>query len=424
MKKDGSMTTYTTAHSANKSEQEDQYWAPDNTDHRPQELFMKAQTYQQLFHHEKRDMGSLTGRIAEIQSEIRCTGTYKHTYDELQFGTKAAWRNSPRCTGRLHWGTLHVRDMRHLTTAEGVFEALVEHIQLATNGGRIRSVISVFAPQTPGQPGVRIWNPQLIRYAGYQQTDGTVIGDPSQVEFTNELFKLGWEGGERTPFDLLPLVIQMPYEKPKLFELPPEIVMEVPIHHPNYDWFADLGLKWHAVPIVSNMLLEIGGISYPAAPFNGWYLETEIGARNLADQNRYNMLPVIAEKLGLDRRSDRTLWKDRALVELNIAVLNSFAQHGVTMVDHHTVARQLIVHEEQEKHAGRCMYADWGWVVPPMSGSTTPVFHRPYENKVLTPNFFYQVEAWKAITPKKVEALSLCPYSSLLAASASIPNRS
>jgi nitric-oxide synthase len=304
--------------------------------------------------------------------------------------------------------------MRHLTTAESVFEALLEHIQLATNGGKIRSMISIFAHQTPGQPGVRIWNPQLIRYAGYEQPDGTVIGDPLQVEFTNELFKLGWEGGRRTPFDLLPLVIQMPYQEPELFELPDEIILEVPLSHPNYDWFADLGLKWHAVPLVSNMLLEIGGISYPAAPFNGWYLETEIGARNLADQHRYNMLPVIAEKLGLDRRSDRTLWKDRALVELNIAVLSSFAQHGVTMVDHHTVARQLVVHEEREKQAGRCMYADWGWIVPPMSGSTTPVFHKPYENKVLTPNFFYQADAWKTVTPKKVEALSVCPHTSLL----------
>jgi len=55
---------------------------------------------------------------------------------------------------------------------------------------------------------------------------------------------------------------------------------------------------------------------------------TEIGARNLGDVNRYNLLPVIAERMGLDTRSDRTLWKDRALVELNVAVLSSFARHG------------------------------------------------------------------------------------------------
>ncbi|WP_308438799.1 nitric oxide synthase oxygenase [Dictyobacter formicarum] len=39
-------------------------------------------------------------------------------------------------------------------------------------------------------------------------------------------------------------------------------------------------------------------------------------------------------------------------------------------------------------------YADWGWIVPPMSGSTTPVFHTPYENRQIMPNFFYQTAPW------------------------------
>src|SRR5258708_37001189 len=55
----------------------------------------------------------------------------------------------------------------------------------------------------------------------------------------------------------------------------------------------------------------------------------------------------------LDTRSDRSLWKDRALVELNAAVLHSFAQAGVAMVDHHTVARQFMLHQEREMKAGR-----------------------------------------------------------------------
>src|ERR1700680_2709349 len=74
----------------------------------------------------------------------------------------------------------------------------------------------------------------------------------------------------------------------------------------------------------------------------------------------------------LDTRSDRSLWKDRALVELNAAVLHSFAQAGVAMVDHHTVARQFMLHQEREMKAGRTTNADWSWIVPPLSGSTTP----------------------------------------------------
>ena len=58
------------------------------------------------------------------------------------------------------------------------------------------------------------------------------------------------------------------------------------------EWFGELGLRWYALPAVSNMLLEIGGLEFPAAPFNGWYMSSEIGTRNLCDSHRYNLLQV------------------------------------------------------------------------------------------------------------------------------------
>jgi nitric-oxide synthase len=105
---------------------------------------------------------------------------------------------------------------------------------------------------------------------------------------------------------------------------------------------------------------------------------------------------MVGKHLGLDTRSDRSLWKDRALVELNAAVLHSFAQAGVAMVDHHTVARQFMLHEEREMKAGRTTHADWSWIVPPLSGSTTPVFHKVFKNEVLSPNFYYQPVPWRS----------------------------
>lgn len=63
-------------------------------------------------------------------------------------------------------------------------------------------------------------------------------------------------------------------------------------HAPRLEWFAALGLRWYALPAVSNMLLEIGGLEFPAAPFSGWYMSTEIGTRNLCDPHRYNILEV------------------------------------------------------------------------------------------------------------------------------------
>jgi nitric-oxide synthase len=333
-------------------------------------------------------------RLAQVQAEIETTGTYHHTYEELVYGARVAWRNSNRCIGRLHWRMLDVRDMRHLSTAEEIFEALVEHITLATNNGKIRPLITIFAPEQRSREKIRIWNPQLIRYAGYRQADGTVVGDALHLELTENIRRLGWRGEKGGSFDVLPLIIQMPSQPPRLFELPHEHILEVPLSHPDYQWFARLGLKWHALPVISNMRLEVGGISYTAAPFNGWYMGTEIGARNLGDTDRYNLLPLIAQGMGLDTRTSRTLWQDRAIVEINIAVIHSFAHYGVTIVDHHTASRQFVCHEEREQRAGRPVPADWGWIVPPISGSVTPVFHRHYHDVILKPNFFSQPEPW------------------------------
>lgn len=61
--------------------------------------------------------------------------------------------------------------------------------------------------------------------------------------------------------------------------------------HHSYPDIKDLNLKWYALPAVSSMCLDIGGIDFPAIPFNGWYMGTEIG-RDFCDCNRYNLLKV------------------------------------------------------------------------------------------------------------------------------------
>lgn len=355
----------------------------------------EAQLYLGLYHRENDILDQLPSRLDVVRREIERTGTYWQTADELAHGARVAWRNSNKCVGRLYWNSLRLRDMRHLTTEEEVFEACVSHLRTAYNGGKIRPTITVFAPQVPGQAGIRIWNPQLIRYAGYRQADGSVIGDPSQVELTEALRALNWPDGAGTPFDVLPLVIQWPGRPPRIFELPADAVAEVPLHHPDFDWFADLGLKWHAVPAISGMLLDLGGVKYSAAPFNGWYMGTEIGARNFGDAARYNLLPLVAKKMGLNTRSERSLWIDRALLEINVAVIHSFAAAKVTLIDHHIAAQHFMQHIEHEQQAGRAITGQWSWLVPPMSGSTTPVYHRGYKNTVLKPNYFYQPDPWK-----------------------------
>jgi len=353
-----------------------------------------AEEFLELFHAETPEAGPSAPRVAAVRREIELTGTYWHTAAELMFGARAAWRNNARCVGRLYWRSLRVRDLRTVSHAAGIARHCFEHLRMAHNGGRIRPVISVFAPEAPSRPAPRIWNEQLIRYAGYEQPDGRVLGDPRYRAFTSALIRRGWRPPQpRGAFDVLPLVVETVKEGPLRFEVPGQAVHEVPLEHPEIDWFADLGMRWHAVPVISNNELVIGGVSYPSAPFNGWYMGTEIGARNLSDSDRYDLVPTVAERMGLDTSDEATLWRDRALVEINRAVLHSFRANGVTITDHHTESRRFMTHVEMEERAGRRCPADWTWIVPPMSGSQTPVFHRQFDAVEQVPNFFTDHEA-------------------------------
>ncbi|MCA1223606.1 nitric oxide synthase oxygenase, partial [Streptomyces sp. 8L] len=242
-----------------------------------------------------------------------------------------------------------------------------------------------------GRPAPRLLSEQLVRYAG----------DPRSAQRVALAQDLGWKGGAG-PFEVMPLMVQpAPGLAPEIYEVPENAVLEVPLTHPLHPGFAALGLRWYAVPAVSDMSLEIGGITYPAAPFNGWYMGTEIGSRNLGDTDRYNLLPTVAALFGLDTSSDRTLWRDRALVELNLAVLHSYERAGVTIADHHSESQRFLAHVEREKRHGRPVPTDWSWIVPPLSGSATAVFHRYYdpEDPALRPAFVHRTPMEQPVCP-------------------------
>ncbi|MFI9272034.1 nitric oxide synthase oxygenase [Kitasatospora sp. NPDC052896] len=335
-------------------------------------------------------------RVKEMTDELTATGTYRQSAEELLHGARIAWRNNPQCVGKFYWKGLEVRDCREVG-ADGdesaLFEALVDHLRLAWNGGRVRLLLSVFAPSRPDRPGPRVWNGQLIRYAGYRRHDGSFVGDPETADLTEAVRRLGWRG-EGTEYDVLPLVIQWPGREPRWFDLPPDAVPEVRVSHPDHPWFERLGLRWHAFPTISDQVLELGGLRYPLAPFSAWYTCTEIGARNLSDTNRYDKLPAVARGMGLDTGRDRTLWRDRALLELTAAVLHSYDQAGVSIIDHHFATKQFVRHEEREHRSGRGCPADWSAIVPATSGSTTPVWQRRYLPTRVLPNFSPQPVPW------------------------------
>ncbi|MBN3299782.1 NOS2 protein, partial [Amia calva] len=361
----------------------------------PEEVLVQAiefiNQFYQSFKQPKTD--EHLARVEAVALEIEKTGTYQLTSEELVFAAKQAWRNAPRCIGRIQWSNLQVFDARKCSTAKEMFEFLCNHLKYATNGGNLRSAITIFPQRTDGKHDFRVWNGQLVKYAGYQMPDGTIQGDPSSVQFTELCIQLGWKP-RYGRFDVLPLILQANGEDPEVFEIPPELILEVPMEHPQYEWFKELDLKWYVLPAVSGMLLEVGGIEFTACPFNGWYMGTEIGVRDFCDAQRYNILEDVGRRMGLETQKLSSLWKDQALVAINIAVIHSFQKRNVTIMDHHSAAESFMKHMHNEfRLRGGCP-ADWVWLVPPMSGSLTPVFHQEMVSYILTPFYYYQPDPW------------------------------
>jgi nitric-oxide synthase len=331
--------------------------------------------------------GDFASRWKRVKAELSQYGFYRHTPEELAYGARVAWRNHSNCIGRLHWKSLEVFDCREVRDTDEIASQLIEHLRTADNGGRIRSVISIFAPIEGGNTPAWIESPQLVRYAGYDAIGGAILGDPTNMELTRTAVQLGWTPPvERSPFDILPIIIRDALGRRHLYKLPAGAVREVQIAHPNLDGLSDLDIKWYSVPVVCDMILTIGGIDYPCAPFNGFYMGTEIASRDLLDLPRYNLMKEVADALKLDRADP--LWKDRVSTELNAAVLWSFIRDGVTIIDHHEASDQFIQFIHREKGAGRMPSANWEWIIPPEASATCPVFHQPMQEYHDVPNYY------------------------------------
>lgn len=353
-----------------------------------QERIEEAVAFVRQYHRENDlDPNLSRQREREVSATLRRTGHYEHTPEELAFGARVAWRNHARCIGRLFWKSLEVFDCRSVTGPDAIAGQVVRHLRHAGSNGPIRSAISVFAPVVGQEIPAYIENRQAIQYAGHLLPGGGILGDPLNAEFTRIVSSLGWQA-PATPgrFDVLPLLVRDTQGHRHVYDLPEDCVRQVPIRHPENAAFDGLGLQWYTVPLVSDMILTIGGIDYPCAPFNGHYMGTEIASRNFVDHNRYDLLDEVGETLGLDR-SD-VLWKDTALTELNRAVLHSFDAAGATMVDHHTATRQFLEFSQKEQACGRVVSANWSWIVPPQASAACQTFHLPMRDHQDVPNYY------------------------------------
>jgi len=226
-----------------------------------------------------------------------------------------------------------------------------------------------------------------VAYAGYRDADGSLVGDGGTTGLTELAQSAGWSAGVPGRFDLPPLVFETGDGDVSAHAIPAELAHEVAIEHPTLPGLAKLGLRWYGFPTISDMTLSIGGIVYPLAPFTGWYVAPELSARDFTDPTRYDLLPDIARAFGLPTEDPRSLWKDRAMIELTAAVLWSFERAGVRMDDHHTASERFHRWTLAERARGREVHAEWAWMIPPLSASATPVFHQSYPSVQRLPNF-------------------------------------
>lgn len=96
---------------------------------------------EQVAHELEWDEAYLAKRKVDIEAEIRATGTYSHTEEEVVHGARVAWRNSAKCVGRIAWNTMLVRDRRHITNLDHMFAECLEHQRLATADGSLKAVM-------------------------------------------------------------------------------------------------------------------------------------------------------------------------------------------------------------------------------------------------------------------------------------------
>lgn len=369
----------------------------------PNYVEKEAHTFLSIFHQDmKTSEIDYNNRLKQVDSEIQRTGKYKQTTAELEYGCQLAWRNSSRCINRLYWRTLKCIDRRDITTNDEMFKAICDHIRFAFNGGTLQASVLVMNPKS------RIWTTQYYRYACYEQPDGTLMGDPANQELTKVAMELGWNKAEeeRTVWDILPIIVQAdPNEAPAWYEIPDDLRLEVFLSHPNpkYDQAVkSLSLRWFSQPYVSDKTIEIGGIFYRCVPFSGWFMQSEIG-RNLCDIQRYNYIPQIAKLINLDitAAANSQLNVDRLYVEINAAILHSFEKAKIAIVDHHTAAAGFMKFMKAEIKQRGNTPADWVWIVPPLSGGMSSVFHQEMLNYVLKPRIVDQREPWINYKPLK-----------------------
>jgi nitric-oxide synthase len=149
-------------------------------------------------------------------------------------------------------------------------------------------------------------------------------------------------------------------------------------------------MQWYPVPAVCALDLTVGGILYTAAPFNGWYANTEV-LRDLTDECRFNMLIPVAEALGMEidtKPGEAPLWKDEVMHILSSAVYHSFKSAKIAMIDHHTLIDMFWAWYREEMKTRKYCPVNWKWVIVSRSSDCFRLSSIFGINEILNTKFF------------------------------------
>ncbi|KAF9462530.1 nitric oxide synthase [Collybia nuda] len=355
-------------------------------------LFASETNFQERLQQARSEIrnGSFGGLIYETQETGIVGGTWTQTPQELEFGIRWAWRNARKCLMRSCCEDLRLCDLRSVKCGNEMAMELVKGLTEAYNGGDVIPTVFAFFPQTTNSRGPMIWNDRILSFAAYETEDGTILGDPENTQLTKDIMELGWAPPQpKSRWDVLPVVVMAKDEEPIFVELPPNLRRLVKIRHPRYEAaFEKLDLKWVAFPAFSRLGFDIGGVQYTAAPFIGWFMDTEIGDRGLADPLRYNVLPDLVKALYFNNpisepanafehlpKYEQLVMLSRAQIELNYAIYYSFLQDGIRISDTLSALKKWIrYNDEFEKKNGYFLPSDPYWL-PSSQSSVVPAWH-------------------------------------------------
>lgn len=247
---------------------------------------------------------------------------------------------------RTAWKTLQIRDRRHVFSAEAIFQNIKDHFDTIMDQDILNTndnitpppcIMTVFRPQIQNEiMGIRFLSSHLFQYAGYMDKEnGIVLGDPSNVEYTNYLIETNlWSPpSTRGAYDLLPLVLKMPHiDKPFVYILPRDITKhEVVLEHARYPGVKGICLKCAPIPFVMNYSMNLGGLVYPCAPFNGCFSPAEKSS-TLLYCKKYGIRSLLGNTMGY-QTEDKIIEQSVAL-ELEQTILNSFEKKWHNILDY------------------------------------------------------------------------------------------